>query len=273
MFNVHTPVWGDGGQPFLDVALPCLINNFQKCPQEIHVYTIYSTDGCRRLIEDSPGYKALVQLVPVEWQPLPKGEWEMTSVILQQFERGMREGCYVMHLTASGCLGDDCIANLAKLAAAGHNPILYSDMKISPKGWEEVREYIRVHGNLPNRTLVSIGMKHLLRAAYTVEAINDQQWKAVLRVFTMALLPDQGVIDLWATNPTRGSGYDHVMPYWMVSQGYPFYIVPHSDIYLSVDAEIFSPKMKEGQGTWRPDLSQAGERHFAQYSVIWQGEK
>ncbi|MFA5186399.1 MAG: hypothetical protein WC551_07990 [Patescibacteria group bacterium] len=273
MFNVHTPVWGIGGPAFLDVALPCLINNFRKCPEEIHVFTIYSSDESQHLIEASPKYQDLVSLVPVEWQPLPRGEWEVTSVVLREFQRALSEGHYVLQLTASCSFGDDCVKNMAELAAAGHNPICYPDLKMSPQGWEEVRDYIQDHGHLPNHALVSIGMKYILPAHHTVEQIGPQTWKATLKVFSIVMLPDQRVIDLFATNDTIGSGYDHVLPYYMVTLGFPYYVIPSSDIYMTADGEIFSPRMKARQGLWRPDLSQAGEKYFTRYSVIWQGEK
>lgn len=271
--NVHTPVWGAMIQDYIDVCMVCLVNNFRKCASQIDTYTLYASEEAKRVISATPRYDELASLVRVEWLPLQKPEGEVTSNVLEEMRRIAPKGNYMLQLTATGSIGDNSILNISKLADGTKNPILYADLKISPAGFQAIKDWIRERGGISNRELVSIGMKHLLGAKYSVQPCGPQEWRATFNVFSLIIIPDQKIIDFWATNPLPGSGYDHVMPYWMVTEGYPFYVIDDSDIYVTVDGEIGPPTMKFGEGTWHPGLCQDGEEYFGKYSVILRGEK
>lgn len=274
MLDLFTIVWGAMAQSYLDVTLPCLLQgrNIPAAKGLIHSYTFYASGEAKDVITSSDLYRRLQSLVPVHWEPLQKGEWEVTSNMLRQMERSARRGNYMHFLAPDAALGDESILNLAMLANGAFNPIFYGPVKISAAGFGAIKSFLDTNAGISNRELVSISMRHILGADYTLTEQGEQCWAVVHKVFSPCLLPDTTIIDFFSANSTPGSGFDHVLPYFVVRKGYPWYIIDHSDTYFSADGELGGAEMKRGQGTWEPEMVKQAEAFFSQFQGVWQGK-
>jgi len=282
VLNLFTIVWGEQMvQSFLEVTLPSLLQpgNIPASRDLLGYYSFYASDEAKDKIMASSLYKQLEASVSTRWFPLISGEWETTSDTLHQLRLSASERCFVLIVPPDTAYGNYSILNMAKLCEGAHNPILFGFPRINDIGFEKVKEILRRKGYFSNRELVTLSMGHLVDVTYPIEPnvvhwiVQGNSWKVRHNVPTPCILPDEWVIETFSTNPTKNSGYDHTLPYLMVEEGYPWYLIRHSDEFFLV--ERGRHLIIEGSGydtnVWHQLEALKSLEFFGSEEVIWQG--
>jgi len=281
MLDLYTVIWGRMINSFLEVTLPSLMQpgNIPGAKDLLGSYNFYASPNAKNKIEQSELYSQLDQIVEVRWFPMQKGPWETTSNTLFQMKLSAKEGRYMLIMAPDNAIGNDSITNMAKLCNGEYNPILFGFPRVDDHGWDELRKLYDKQIIVSNRKLVSLAMKYIGEIAYPIKymiasrIIHHNTWIVRHNVPTLCLLPDKKTIDLFATNPTKNAGFDHVIPFSMVKLGYPWHFIKHSDIYFQV--ERGRHLLQEGIGPdtehWNDEINFLGANFFVREEEIWQG--
>jgi len=276
VLDLFTIVWGWMTDLFLTAGLPALFlpNNIPSVKDYIDTYTFYTSGEAKEQIMSNPLYKRLEELVNIIWKPLLAGEWDVYANLKDQMRESYHKGNYMHILEPDKVNGDGSLLSIVKLAQEGYNPILYGFPKVAPPCFFEVRECLETRGYLSNKELVTIGMRHILPGKYNVHQICKSErgtaYYVTHTVPTLTLLPDKKVIDFFDTNPNPNGGFDHVIPYWMAMEGYPWHFIDHSDAYFQVEMAT-TWYGQGGDRIWHPEMAEEGERFFSQFQQIWEG--
>jgi len=276
--DLFTIAWGWMVDLYLTVGLPGLLlpDNLPAVRDNIDTYTFYTSQGDRERVKNHRLYKELESLVQISWKPLLGGEWDVYTNLKDQMRESCRKGNYMHIVEPDKVIGDGSLMSIVKLAGEGYNPILYGFPKVAPPCFWDIKTHLESGCYLPNRRLVNIGMRHILPGAYKVSQICRSEqgttWYVTHRVPTPTLLPDKRVVEFFETNPNPNGGFDHVIPYWMAVQGYPWYFIDDSDIYFQVEMAT-TWYGKGGDRIWHPELAEQGERFFAQFQQVWHGDE
>jgi len=273
MIDLHTIVFGKMVDSFLDITLPCLLQdgNLPAARDLVDRYTIYASPEAKEKITSHPLYPKVSSLVKVEWEPLRKED--ANSNLIAQMRRASERKNHMLGAAPDTAIGNYSILNMARLSTTPH--VLFNgSVKITYEGLMEIKRFLREKGSISNRELVSISMKHILAGAYTFRKSdpNKECWTVIRTVYSPCFIPDQRIVDFYSDNPTPASGYDHVLPYFLVQNGYPWKIVGDSDVYFIAEAE-FDQEMKVGAGTWHPEMIKPSEQFFSQFTGIWRGKE
>jgi len=272
MLDLFTMVWGKMAQTYLDMTLHCILQDIPAITKDIHSYTLYTSDEAKQTITSSVLYKKLAELVTIRWKPLMAGEWNTTANILEQMKFSAKNKNYMVVIDPDYAVRG--LNNLPKIADGKNNPIMYSNNKANINAYPVIKSLMDKHdGKISSRQLVSIAMKFNGPNHYEIIKREGQCWVVSMYTFTIILIPDETIIKLFSTNPSRGSGYDHIVPYFMVKKGYPYYIINDSDIYNVVEVEFGPRIMKEGAGTWHPELFKESKKFMHQFKITWRGEE
>lgn len=237
MLDFWTTVWGKKAKAYVDVMLPSLLQpgNIPAAHTYIHTYTFYTNEETRAQIEKSPHYAALEDLVEVVWEPLQKGEWEVNSNTLHQMRRSASEGHYMAVCSPDDIVGNESISNLINLCQEGFNPILYPLPRVRQGAYHVFKALLR-KGTVSNRELVSLTLKYLYKelSRYPIFPAGDHYdvWHPTP---TPILCPDEDIVDIFSSNWGANWGYDNCLPYIMIEKGYPWLLIPHSDIYFHIE--------------------------------------
>lgn len=236
MLDIFTIVWGQLADVFLELTLPSLmqLDNIPAAKKFIHCYNFYTTEEAKKKFEADESFNRFTKEVEVNWLPLQKGEWDVTSNILYQMDLSAKEKHHMMVITPDLALGNGSILNMVKLVNKKYNPILYVGPRVYEEGYEIIKDLLKSGEVVSNRKLVSIAMEYI-HIDYPLEFIECDKWLVSHNVPTPCLLPDEKIIKIFATNPTKYGGYDHILPYWMIELGYPWYLIKDSDIFFFVE--------------------------------------
>lgn len=281
MLDLYTVIWGRMIHSFLEVTLPSLMQpgNIPGAKDLLSSYNFYASPRARDKIEQSELYPQLNQIIKVQWFPLQKGLWETTSDTLFQMKLSAKEGHYMLIMAPDNAIGNDSITNMAKLCNGEHNPILFGFPRVNDYGWDEIKKLYTKQIIVSNRKLVSVAMKYIGDLSYpisymtTSRIIHQNTWIVRHNVPTLCLLPDEKIIDLFATNPTKNAGFDHVIPFSMVKFGYPWHFIKHSDIYFQVERErhLLQESVGVDTKTWKSELQFLAADFFIKQVEKWQG--
>jgi len=238
MLDIFTIVWGELADVFLELTLPSLMqsNNIPAAKKFIHYYNFYSNDEVKKKFEANELYNRFIKEVEVNWLPLRKGELDVTSNVLYQMNLSAKEKHYMMTITPDLALGNGSILNMTKLINKKYNPILYVGPRVYEEGYETIKDLLKSGEVISNRKLVSIAMEYI-HIDYFIEFIECGKWLVSHNVPTPCLLPDEKIIEIFTTNPTKYGGFDHLLPYWMIELDYPWYLIKDSDIFFFVERE------------------------------------
>ena len=282
MLDLFTVVWGNEMVgSFLEVTIPSLIqpDNIPKAKGLLGSYTIYTDQETQAAIRQNKLYQRLAKDIEVCFEPLQKGKWEVSSNIMRQMEKSGAKHHYMLVMSPDWAVGNGSLFNMAELCAKGKfNPILYGFPRVTEPGYEALMAIFKQGRPVSNRELVSLAMKHVEQRTYTVGVamehwiLSNNTWIVSHNVPTPCLLPNEEIIEIFFTNTTLNSGYDHAMPYILVEKGYPWHLIGNSDIYFQVERgrhligeSVFDPSR------WQTDKALKGLRFFDQQKQIWQG--
>jgi len=293
MLDLFTIIWGaEMTEAFLGVCLPSLLQlgNIPGCPN-LHTYTFYASDEAMHKIVDSQHYHELVQAVQVQWRDLQRGQWETTSNTLWQMQISADEGHYMLIMAPDNCVGNGSLRNLCQLCDGTHNPILFGFPRVTEEGWQKLRALMGSFQSatrdlttekplVSNQQLVSLAMKHIEQTTYPIESRMDRRgivhgnsWVVRHNVPTPCLRPDKKAISIFKTNPTLNSGFDHVLPWAMIEEGYPWHLIRHSDIFFLVERgrHLIIEGSGHDQAAWDVVKQMQGLEFFDQQEAVWQG--
>lgn len=238
MLDLWTTVWGKKAKAYCEIMLPSLLQpgNIPAARAYIHTYTFYTNDQARKVIERSPHYQQLRMLVEVVWEPLQKGEWEVNSNTLHQMRRSADEGHYMYVCSPDDIVGDHSLANITKVCEEGFNPILYHLPRLRPVSYQIVKDLLS-KGTISNRELVSLTIKYLYKkhSAYPICPQGEASYEVWHPTPTPIIRPDRDIVEIFSTNWGANWGYDNCLPYIMIEKDYPWYLIPHSDVYFHVE--------------------------------------
>lgn len=280
--DLFTVVWGVMVYSYLGVTLPSLLqpNNVPKAKELLGTYTIYTDPETERRLRSSRRFRRLCALVPVEIVGLQKGRGEVTSNVLCQLEKSAAVNRYLLVVSPDWCLGDGSLWNMAKLCAEDKwNPILYGFPRVTEQGWRLLVGAFRDRESVSNRELVSLTMRHIEQVTYPVETaifderiVHNNAWLVHHNVPTPCLKPDKATVELFASNNTLNSGYDHAIPYILVERGYPWKFIEHSDIYFHVEmGRHVIQEQTIDRSRWQVVKALKGLEFFEQQGEVWQG--
>ena len=281
MLDLFTVIWGGMLESFLEVTVPSLIqpDNVPKAMELLGSYTIYTDPETEAAIKQSEVYQRLAKDIEVFFEPLQKGKWEVNSNIMRQLEKSASKRNYILVLSPDWALGNGSLYNMAEMCAKGEfNPILYGFPRVTEAGYQALRSIYKKGRPVSNRELVSLAMKNIEQRTYRVGVamehwiLSNNTWIVSHNVPTPCLLPNREIIEIFSTNPTLNSGYDHALPYILVEKGYPWHFIGHSDVYYQAERgrhligeAVFDP------GRWQTDKALKGLRFFDQQHQVWQG--
>ena len=281
MLDLFTVIWGKMLESFLEVTTPSLIqpDNVPKARELLGSYTIYTDPETETAIQQSGVYQKLSKDVEVCFEPLRKGKWEVNSNIMHQMEKSAAKRHYILVVSPDWALGNGSLFNMAELCAKGtYNPILYGFPRVTEGGYKALKAKFKQGGPVSNRELASLAMKHIEQRTYTVGVVmqhwilSNNTWMVSHNVPTPCLLPDDKIIEIFSTNTTLNSGYDHALPYILVEKGYPWHMISHSDVYYQVERGrhligevVFDP------ARWQTDKALKGLLFFDKLQQVWQG--
>ncbi|HUV52332.1 MAG TPA: hypothetical protein VMW64_04570, partial [Dehalococcoidia bacterium] len=281
MLDLFTIVWGEMADSYLEFTLPSMLQegNIPAARESIGSYTFYASDEAKSVITADRLYPQLEKLVPILWQPLQKGEWELNSNILSQMKASASMKNYILPLPPDVTLGNKSLLNLTGLINQNFNPILYSIPRITEEGCEALKSLLKAQEVVSNREMVSLAMKYFWKRAYPIVDRGDH-WEVSCPLPAPCFLPDAELIDYFSQDTTlTGYNIDHCLPYTMVERGYPWHLINHSDIFFGVErkTQILTKKVSE-LGIWRPEREEdiiktrQAEEFFVRQSVqTWQG--
>jgi len=282
MLNLFTIIWGEEMiESYLEVTLPSLMqpNNIPRARELLHSYNFYASDEARERVSQNPLLAKLTEVVEVNWFPLEKGEWETTSNTLHQMKISAAEGHYMLIMAPDSAVGNGSILNIARLCDGTRNPVLFGFPRVNEEGWQVIQSLFKQGQVVSNRKLVTIGMRYIEQTTYPIEPniihwiVQGNSWRVRHNVPTPCILPDRWIIEIFSTNPTLNSGYDHTLPYLMIQRGYPWHLIRHSDEFFLV--ERGRHLIIEGSGydssTWHQLEALKSLEFFGKEEVIWQG--
>ena len=281
MLDLFTVIWGAMIESYLDITLPSLLqeNNVPKARELLGVYNIYTDRETFATIEESDVYRQLREHIQVSFRSLIRGKSEVNSNILFQMKLSAAVDHYMLVLSPDWALGDGSLFNMAELCEKGeHNPILYGFPRVTEAGYQVLRALYKGNRVVSNRELVSLAMKHIEQRTYKVGVVmehwilSNNTWMVSHNVPTPCLRPNEEIIEIFSTNTTLNSGFDHSLPYILVEKGYPWYMMDHSDTYFQVERgrhligeEVFD------RSRWQTDKALKGLRFFDNLQQVWQG--
>lgn len=283
MLDLFTIIWGkEMTETFLEVCLPSLLQpeNIPASRGLLHTYQFYATDEAKETITQNELYQRLTKELEVNWLPLQKGEWETTSDTLHQMQLGAAERHYALIMAPDNCVGNGSILNMAQLCDGSYNPILFGFPRVNDEGFQKLEEMIGAGQSISNRQLVTVAMAHIEQTTYPIEQgvprqwiVHGNSWKVRHNVPTPCVLPDERLINFFATNPTKNSGYDHIVPYWMVEMGYPWHLIRDSDVFFLIERgrHIIIEGSGQDIATWDQFRALKGLEFFEKEEAIWQG--
>lgn len=282
MLDLFTIAWGkEIAGLFLEGTLPSLLQpgNIPGTKGLLHTYNFYASDEAKAIIIQSELYTELSQEMEVNWFPLQKGEWEITSNFLHQMRISAREGHYMFLRTPDTITGNGSLLNMAKLCNGQHNPILFGFPRVHDNSYELLCSLAKERIIIPNRKLVSIGMHDpwIEHVPYRVEK-RGSYWVVGHCTPTICLLPDDKILAICTTCPNRYPGFDHSIPYTSIELGYPWHLIRHSDVYFQVERarHLLSEDGSDGGPPalpWMGDKIIPGFEFFCKQEEIWQGEE
>jgi len=273
--DIFTTVWGIMIDWYLEMTLPSLLQplNIPKS-RDFITYTFHADDEAKDRITANELYRRLEKLVQTIWIPLKGERWTAkkqpiaNKYTLQQMKISAARGNYMLIAPPDTVFGNDSIFNLVELTHKKYNPILYVFPKLNGRQAIELKTHIQTKGTLSNRDLVSICVKRPTSSVYNITQRDSNTWIMVNRVPTACILPDKQIIDFFSQNHQVNGGFDHVMPYWMVTKGYPWHLIQDSDIFFQ--SERTAPGSILARG-WEPRIAEQGEQFFSQFEVILRG--
>lgn len=285
MLDLWTTVWGKKVEAYLDIMLPSLLQpgNIPAAREHIHTYTFYTSAEAE--LRESPLVSKLMELVEVVWLPLQKGEWEVNSNTLHQMRRSADEGHYMYVCSPDDVVGNESLKNIIPLCDGKIALIEYHLPRVR-KGAYQVFKTLLKKKEITNRQLVSLTLKYLWREVSRYPIFpNGGHYDVWHPTPTPIILPDQQIVDIFATNWGKNWGYDNCLPYIMIENGYPWMLIPHSDIYFHIEVGVSSlgPEgvpMNSPCCTWMINKARATVHFFSPHrypnqhlSTIWQPDE
>jgi len=294
MLDLCTVVWEKTGpfrgddERFRDIGLPSLMqpDNIPAAAKLglIGSYNFFTTPHAREVISQSKDYHELERTVPVTWYPLQRSAdgrrtiGEVTSDILYQMKLSAQKGNYLFHVNADYVVGNESILNASQLCAEGkYDAIFWGVPKIASSAFDEIKIRLRVGEVISNRKLVSICMKHGVsrpNMETEVKALSSNKWLVHFDIPNLIPKPDEKMIEFWSTNTSPDAGWDHILPIWMIDNGYSWYYIDHSDILFAGDIAL--PWLGFSAAWHLKDLSRAIEffkEYRQEHPYTWQGEE
>jgi len=282
MLDLWTTVWGKKVQAYLDIMLPSLLQpgNLPAVREHIHTYTFYTSAEAE--LRESPLVKKLMELVDVVWLPLQKGEWEVNSNTLHQMQRSANEGHYMAVCSPDDVIGDGSLSNVIPLCNGELALIEYQLPRTTKESYQVFKSLLK-KGAITNRELVSLTLKYLYKQVSHYPIFpNGDHYEVWHPTPTPILRPDKNLVEIFAGNWGKNWGYDNCLPYIMIERGYPWYLIPHSDIYFHIEVGVSSngPEgipMNSPCCTWMIDKARATVLYFSPHRypnehlrTIWQ---
>jgi len=284
MLDLFTVVWSKVG-PFrglegfyCDITLPSLMQpgNIPAARGLINSYNIYADDKSRGTISQHPLFKKLCGTIPVSFLPLQKGAGDVNSNILHQMNLSAEKGNHMLTVAPDSVIGDGSVLNMARLCAEGKfDVILFGYPKIPVTAFAEIKAALATQ-SLSNRRLVAIVLRHTApepisssTACTAIESHGVVEAEMCHRQPTPCPRPDGRIIEFFSTNFTPNQGYDHVLPMWMIDNGYTWYYIDDSDTFFTGDeAEAW----RGGSGPWQLDLLSKEDQFFSNHRIKLKGE-
>jgi len=284
MLDLFTVVWGKAppfrglDRFFVDITLPSLMqpNNILAAAQFISSYNIYADAQSEGTIRQHPLFDKLCSKVPVTFIPLQKGVGDVNSNILYQMGLSAAKGNHMLTVAPDSVIGDGSVLNMARLCAEGKfDVILFGYPKIPVTAFAEIKAALST-GSLSNRRLVAIVLRHTApepisssTACTAIESRRPLEAEMCHRQPTPCPRPDGRIIEFFSSNFTPNQGYDHVLPMWMIDNGYTWYYIDDSDTFFTGDeAEAW----RGGSGPWRLDLLSREDQFFSNHRIKLKGE-
>lgn len=275
MLDITTVVWGEMANSYLEITLPSLLQegNIPSCHKAFGSYTFYASEQAKEVITNNKLYRELEKLVRIFWQPLQRGEWEVTSNYLCQMKESASMKSHLLIVSPDEALGNNSLPNLIKLSGK-FKGIFYPIPRISEEGYQVLKSLFQAKKVVTNREMVSLLMKYLSKQSYP---IVDSEVSYPLP--SLCFLPDAELIDYYSQDRTlTGYTFDHCLPYTMVERGYPWHLIDHSDTFFMVERgkQTLFDKVVE-RGTFRSEREEdiaktrAAEIFFGKSKQTWQG--
>lgn len=271
MLDFFTVVWGEMIETFLGFALPSLLQEGNiPAIRQLSNYNFYASDQARIIITQNERFHELEKLIPIRWEPLQKGEWEVNSNVKHQMSISARQQHYMLHLEPDVAWGNWSLFNLANLTDGTRNPVQYSFPRINEQGYSQLRQMFREGKSISNRELVTLAMQHIEQNNYPIRQIGNK-WMVRHSAPSPCILPDEKIIGMFAQNHTPNDLF-HVLSYMMIEAGYRFYIIAHSDVCFRVERGVHTIlKHPETGVRWRPDKAVQAFRFYMNLEQTWQG--
>jgi hypothetical protein len=282
MLDLFTVVWGPPENQyvrnFCDVTLPSLLseNNVPAAMNLIGGYAVYADGDAQAAIESCPAWSEMKALIGVEFRPLAKGPWEINVNLKDQMWRSRDLGRYMLIISADWVIGDGSLMNLAEICEYGDqvppahgapsNPILFGFPKVVPQAFADIRQALAAGERVDNRRLVDFWARYGGGGPMTARPYGEKRWLISHRTPTPCLRPDDALINFFSENPTPNQGYDHAIPYWMVTHGYPWHYLADSDLFFILEMAI---SWTGKSGPWGLDLLSQGDQFFSHIREVW----
>ena len=271
MLDLVTFIWGkETIDDYMEMTLPSLLwtSNIPSIPKSIEEYNIYCSSEAYSAIHFSDLGRELEGFVKVTYRRLIKGEGETTSNLLNQLNRSYKRGNHVKVCAPDEVVGNGSLLNLARLCE-GYSLIVYGFPRITEQGWEVLRARIKGGEILFNKDLVAFAMEHIEQETYPVRK-RENEWLVSHNCPTPVILPDEWLVNTFATNPSINSGFDHCLPYMLIERGYPWKMITHSDTYFQVERGRHLLVQKIGQANpWEWDYQMMNMSMFQHIQEVW----
>lgn len=279
MFDICTVVWGEMANSYLEITLPSLLQegNIPSCHKAIGSYTFYASEQTKEVITNNKLYRELEKLVHIFWQPLQRGEWEVSSNYLCQMKESASRKSHLLILSPDEALGNNSLPNLIKLSGK-FKSIFYPIPRISEEGYQVLKSLFQAKKVVTNREMVSLLMKYLWKRTYPLVEKGDR-WEVSYPLPAPCFLPDAELIEYYSRDRTlTGYNIDHCLPYTIVERGYPWHLIDHSDTFFMVERgrQTLFDKVVE-RGAFRREREEdiaktrAAEMFFGKSKQTWQG--
>lgn len=273
MLDMFTIIWGsEMTETYLRMVLPSILQegNIPAAKELLHEYSFYASKEAKEAIIQSELYTQLSREIGINWFPLQKGEWETTSNFLHQMRMDVEEGHYMLIVPPDTAVGNRSILNMARLCDGQHNPILYGFPRVSEEGFQILRSLFRERKLVSNRELVSIAMRHIEQMTYFIAEDKAEHWVVRHHAPTSCVLPDDKIFRICATNTKKYGDFDQSLPYITVRNGYPWYLIRHSDEFFCVErGKHFVHQIAP---VWDLQNQLLGLAFFGKEDAVWQGE-
>lgn len=279
MFDICTVVWGEMANSYLEITLPSFLQegNIPSCHKAIGSYTFYTSEQAKEVVTNNKLYRELEKLVHIFWQPLQRGEWEVSSNYLCQMKESASRKSHLLILSPDEALGNNSLPNLIKLSGK-FKSIFYPIPRISEEGYQVLKSLFQAKKVVTNREMVSLLMKYLWKGTYPLVEKGDR-WEVSYPLPAPCFLPDAELIEYYSRDRTlTGYNIDHCLPYTIVERGYPWHLIDHSDTFFMVERgrQTLFDKVVE-RGAFRREREEdiaktrAAEMFFGKSKQTWQG--